>query len=468
MIIASFIAFLFVFIFIGSLAAFKKQSNSKDYLLASQSTKPWLVALSAVATNNSGYMFIGLIGYTYALGVSSLWLMAGWIFGDFLASLFCHKRIREISEKREVLSFAGIISSWNGNEYKFLRAISGIIIIIFLGTYAAAQLKAGSKALNVLFGWNYSLGAVIGAFMVLIYCFVGGIRASIWTNSAQSFVMIFAMFMLLCAAITKIGGVSEFFLSLQNVAPNYIDLFPSDLKFGGVGIFLFVLGWVFAGIGVVGQPHVMLSFMTMNKPQDITRIRFYYYSWYAAFSVLTILAGLSARILLPDVNNFDPELALPQLSLMLLPDFFVGLMLAALFAATMSTADSQILSCSASLVNDLGFKKEGKNYLMTKIATILTAAISLLIALFGGNSVFGLVMIAWSSLASAFVPLITVLCFKQRPSQLLAIKMVLSGFLVSVLWREFALDSIIYEAATGVLTGFLVFLLAKIFFKKRT
>ena len=169
MIIMSFVTCLLIFIVIGILSNFKNQHNSFDYLLAGHNVKPWLVALSAVATNNSGYMFVGMIGYTYAVGLSSMWLLFGWILGDYFASLFIHERLREITEKENAYSFVGVLSRWHGNNYQNFRIIGGIITLAFLGTYAAAQLSAGSKALHVLLGWNYSAGAVIGTVMVLFW-----------------------------------------------------------------------------------------------------------------------------------------------------------------------------------------------------------------------------------------------------------------------------------------------------------
>ena len=174
----------------------ENRHTTSDYLLAGSNIKPWLVSLSAVATNNSGYMFIGLIGYTYSVGLSSMWLMIGWIFGDFIASLFIHKKLRVQTEKAKALSYAEILSKWTWRRLQNTQSNQCNYTIVFLGTYAAAQLNAGSKALHVLFGWDYSIGAIMGAIMVLLYCVAGGIRASIWTDAAQSFVMISAMCLL--------------------------------------------------------------------------------------------------------------------------------------------------------------------------------------------------------------------------------------------------------------------------------
>ena len=132
-------------------------------------------------------MFIGQIGFTYVYGLQSVWLMFGLIFGDFISSLFVHKNLRKKSLDLKVISFANLVSQWHGKNYKYVQLFGGLIILIFLSTYAAAQLNAGSKSMHVIFGLDYRLGAIIGGVIVLLYCFSGGIRASIWTDAAQSF-----------------------------------------------------------------------------------------------------------------------------------------------------------------------------------------------------------------------------------------------------------------------------------------
>ena len=469
-IVISFVFFLLIFVFIGILSIIKNSHTNADYLLAGQNVKPWLVSLSAVATSNSGYMFAGMIGYTYQFGLSSIWLMVGWIFGDFLASLFIHKRLRITSEKEGVLSFAGVLSQWGGVDYKKLRFVCGVITIIFLGAYAAAQLNASSKALHVLFNWDYSVGAIIGAILVVIYCYAGGIRASIWTDAAQSFVMIFAMFLLLVISIYEIGDVFSFFKKLNQVSPTYMSFFSANLPFGVFfGPLLFVVSWMFAGFGVIGQPHIMVRFMAMDNPKDLQRVRIYYYSWYIAFSILTIGTGLAARLLLPEFDILDVELALPKLAVKMLPDLLIGLIMAGLFAATMSTADSQILSCSAAITRDFAFGKK-VSYVVTKLATVFVALIALLIALYGSKSVFTLVVMSWSFLACSFAPLLTIYALGGRISEKTAIVTVFTGIIFVFFWRQFGLHAYFNEVGPGILVAFVPYLLRRVYlaFLKKT
>jgi sodium/proline symporter len=469
MIFFSFSCFLLIFVIIGLLSVTRGKQTGADYLLCSQSVPPWLVALSAVATNNSGYMFIGMIGFTYTYGLSSIWLMAGWISGDFLMSLLVHKQLRVTTQEQKVESFAGALSHWHGADYRRLRFLAGLLTVLFLGTYAAAQLNAGSKALYVLFGWEYGAGAVVGAVIVLLYCFAGGIRASIWTDAAQSAVMIAAMGVLLWVALQKIGGWAALIQQLHAVSPYYMAWFPPDLAVGGIsGPLLFIAGWLFAGFAVIGQPHIMVRFMAMDHPDHMPRVRLYYYGWFTVFYSLTICAGLAARLLLPEVQSFDAELALPTLAHSLLPEVLTGLVLAGLFAATMSTADSLILSCTAAITRDVSSSRL-RGYMATKLATVFVTALALAIALSRNESVFSLVLIAWSALASAFGPLMIVYALDRKPSEGLAIAMMATGVAVVLLWRYLGWDeSIVYEVMPGMLSGLAVFALGeKIGFSER-
>jgi len=453
MIIASFLFFLSAIVCIGIASSLVKKKTNADYLLANHDIPAWLVGLSAVATNNSGYMFIGMVGFSYLVGLSSAWLMIGWILGDFLISFLVHKRLREATEKRNVISFGGVLSKWQGNEYRVLRSIVGIITLIFLGVYAAAQFNAGSKALHILFGWNYNVGAMIGCFIVLVYCLSGGIRATIWTDAAQSFVMILSMLSLFVVAILHYGGIQQVWSQLHQISPSYMHLKPNNLLSNNwFGYGLYVLGWVFAGVGVVGQPHIMSRFMAIKNTKDVSKARAYYYIWYIVFFSLTIGVGLLARLFLPEVDSFDQELALPRLGQQLLPEIMLGFALAGIFSATMSTADSQILSCTAAVTRDI-FSLKQAPLLVTKLTTLIICILALMIALFGSKSVFMLVLISWSVLASAFTPLLIIYSFNLFISEKLAILVVLIGVSSALLWRFAGFSDVLYEVGPGLILG---------------
>lgn len=471
-VIVSFLAFLLGFVLIGVLSVLKNRHTSSDYLLASQSIKPWLAGLSAVATNNSGWMFVGLIGFTFTHGLSAMWVMIGWITGDMAISFLVHRRLRNVTQERNVVSFGGVLARWHNTDFRLVRILSGLLTLLFLGAYAGAQLNAGSKALHVLLGWDYAFGATIGAVIVLIYCFAGGIRASIWTDAAQAIVMFASMAVMCVMAIHNLGGLSEFWQRLDSVDPHYREIVPHDMIFGATaGPVLFIIGWLFAGIGVIGQPHIMVRFMAMDDVEHMNRARLYYYGWFVLAYILTYGVGLAARLLL-DVRkqDFDAELALPVLALQLMPDIGVGLVLAGLFAATMSTADSQILSCSGALTRDLFQGRQGNQrrqgrlsgYWLTKGATVVVTAIALFIALYGADSVFYLVNLSWAALGATFGPLLIVYALQQKPAQPLAVTMMLGGGAATLLWWAYGYPDAVYQILPGIVTGLAIFLVGRI------
>lgn len=455
MILASFVTFLFLFLAIGLASAFWAKKTRTDYYLADSGVPAWLAALSAVATNNSGYMFIGVIGFTYTTGLASIWLMAGWILGDLLASLFIHRRLREATGKTHEASFAAVLATWNGQKFAVWRRLAAIIMVVFLGAYAAAQISAGGKALQGVLGWNPQSGAIIVAAMILSYSAAGGIRASIWTDAAQSFVMLAAMTLLFAVGVMGLGGIGET-IEKMDAVPEFLNLFPRDLLFpGALGIGLFVVGWMFAGFSVVGQPHVMVRFMALDSPKHITRARLWYYGYFTLFYALATGVGMLSRLYLPELDSLDPELALPMMALDLLPGIFVGMILAGIFAATMSTADSLVLSCSAAITHDLLPKRLESSWEL-KTATAFVTGLALVIALYQSQSVFSLVILAWSTLASAFAPLLTIYALGRRTSEKAAIASMLVGITVALVWRQMGWHTDVYEGMPGILAGLAV------------
>lgn len=454
--IVGFLFFLILFVVIGLWSTRQQTDKENDYLLAGGTVSPLLTALSAAATKNSGYMFIGLIGYIYSYGLSAIWLVCGFLFGDLIAFCVVHKKLREATKQTGALSIAELISKWNGGHYRKLQATIGLITLVFLAIYAAAQLNAGGKALHALFNWHTSSGACIGAGLILIYCMSGGLRASIWTDATQSILMMFAMLLLLGSAIHHSGGVGDFVGKLDQVSPSYLDLGVE--RFGSLGATaLFAVGWLFNGIGVTGQPQVMVRFMALDDSQHMRKTGLYYFLWSGLFLSVTLVVGLASRLYIAQSASFDAELALPTLAQNLLPGVAVGIVLGGIFAATISTIDSQILSCSAVLSDDF---KLGHGVRAKRLSTLAVVAVSLTIALFAPANVFSLVILAWSALACTLGPLVIIHALGKRPSENLALLMMLVGFVVAIGWRQLGWNKQLYEGAPGILSALLIYFIA--------
>ena len=448
----SFAIFLLLFVGVGLASAFRARRDRNDYYLASRAVTPWLAGLSAVATNNSGYMFIGVIGFTYAAGLAAAWLMVGWILGDFLGSLFIHRKLREFTESTNEASFAAVLARWHGEEFAVWRRLAAIVMLLFLGSYAAAQISAGGKALQGVLGWNPEVGAITVAVMVLAYSVAGGIRASIWTDAAQSMVMLGAMLLLLIVAVQGRGGLDATVAEMAAI-PGFLDWFPKDMLLpGAAGVAMFVIGWMFAGFSVVGQPHVMVRFMALDDLKNLARTRAWYYGYFTIFYLLATGVGMLSRLYLPDIGDIDAELALPTMALELLPDFFVGMVLAGIFAATMSTADSLVLSCSAAVTHDLAPARLETTW-QIKLVTAVVVALALTVSLSESRSVFQLVIMSWSVLASAFAPLLALYALGRRIPESAAVIAMVAGVGTAIGWRAIGWHSMVYEGMPGILVG---------------
>jgi len=458
----TFIGFMLLFTGVGIYSSTQKQNDTTDYLLAGRNVNPWFTALSAMSTGQSGLLFIGQVGFAYKAGISSIWLIIGWALGDYIAWWLFFRKLREVSEEtgsETVSSFLG----QNTKGGRIITFISAFITVAFLGAYAAAQLVAGSKALQAVFNWNLWIGIIIGTIIVVIYCFSGGIRASIWTDTIQAIIMIGSLLLLLIVSIVKCGGFNQLWTQLAAIDPALINLSPAKLPLGFIPYFI---GWAVAGFGVVGQPHIMVRAMAINNAQNVAKARDIKVIAGLTTSFASMGIGLTGRVLLPDLlSNGDPELALPLLALNLLPVALVGVMLAGVFSATMSTADSQILSCSAALTQDM-FPQFAHSYKIVKLGTLTVTAIVCVIALFGDKSVFFLVTFAWSALASALGPLFIVRVLQKPVNGRVAIAMMVVGILSALIWTITPdLSKLVYSVLPGMAAGIFVYLIARLFIR---
>ena len=454
--IAGFVVFILVFAAIGVLSVRKAGEGDTDYLLAGRSVSPVLTALSAASTKYSGYMFIGLMGYIYTFGLSAVWLAVGFFFGDLLAFCFVHAAVRRAAEDSGALTFAELIGRWHGGDYRILRVAIALVTLVFLSTYAAAQFSAGGKALHVLFGWPLLSGTLIGAGVILIYCLAGGLRASIWTDAGQSLLMMIAMCLLLVTAVSAAGGTGAFFAKIEQTAPGYLDL--GQDRFGGFWpLALFAFGWLFNGIGVTGQPQVMVRFMALDRVQNVWRTGIYYFAWSGAFLIATFMVGLATRLFIAQSGGFDAELALPMLANDLVPGIAVGIIVGGVFAASMSTADSQVLACAAVLTEDLRLVR---GRWAQRLATVLVVVATLVIAAFASANVFTLVIFAWSALACSIGPLVILRALGRRPRQWVCLAMMIAGLATALIWRETGLNKTVYEGLPGMAAAFAIWIIA--------
>ena len=409
-----------------------KKDTTDDYLVAGRGMHPALAALSAVSTWNSGYMFIGAIGFTYIMGYNIIWMAIASTLGQLVAWMWLYKFIQEEGHARNVRSLSSLVAEKAGAPEAKLAAV---LSVLFLSIYAAAQLTSGGKALLVMMGWPELVGILIGFVLVVAYCYAGGIRASIWTDAIQSCVMIVGSLILCWIALGEVGGFSGMNSGLESQDPALTNIMPPDLMFGvSMWAFAFFLG----GLAVAGQPQVVSRVMTLGSDKDRKQAMIWFFVWQTPFMILMTFVGLSSRVVFPESSNFDPELGLPMLAMDTMPAIGVGMILASIFAATMSTADSQVLACTAAITDDIkpDWREDHKT---TKKVTLVVAAFATAISVGGlyipgGDSVFKLVVLAVYGLGSIFVPLLIIRWMGYKPDTTHSIVMMTSAFTTVILW----------------------------------
>ena len=430
-ILISFLFFLGLFAGVGLASMRVKKDTTDDYLVAGRGMHPALAALSAVSTWNSGYMFIGAVGFTYMMGYNVLWMAVASMAGQLVAWAWLYKFIQQEGRERKVRSLSSLVAEKAGAPEAKLAAI---LSVLFLSIYAAAQLTSGGKALLVMLGWDELIGILIGFVLVVAYCYAGGIRASIWTDAVQSCVMIVGSLILCWIALGEVGGFSGLNSELKSQDPALINIMPPGLMFGiSMWAFAFFLG----GLAVAGQPQVVSRIMTLDSDSDRKQAMVWFFVWQTPFIIMITFIGLASRVLF-DSADFDPELGLPMLAMGTMPALGVGMILASIFAATMSTADSQVLACTAAITDDV--KPEWReDHKTTKKVTLVVAAFATAISIGGlyipgGDSVFKLVVLAVYGLGSVFVPLLIIRWAGFKPDSTHSIVMMVSAFSAVILW----------------------------------
>ena len=449
--ILSFLLFMGFFAAVGLSSIRVKENTTDDYLVAGRGMHPGLAALSAVSTWNSGYMFIGFIGFTYTIGYSVIWIGLASTIGQIVAWIWLYKFIQEQANERGVRSLSSLVSRVSGApEAKLAAALS----VLFLSVYAAAQLTSGGKALFAMMGWSEVIGILIGFVLVVAYCYAGGIRASIWTDAAQSCVMIVGSVLLCWVAMGEVGGFNGLHDGLDSQNENLTDMFPPDLK---LGVTLWVFAFFLGGLGVAGQPQVVSRVMTLGTDRDRKQAMIWFFVWQTPFILLMLIIGLASRVTFTS-SDFDPELGLPMMAMETLGPFWVGLILASIFAATMSTADSQVLACTAAITDDI-IPKWSQNHTMTKVVTLLVALLATTISIAGqyipgGDSVFALVVLAVYGLGGIFIPMLTIRWMGYEPDTFHSIVMMVSALVAVIVWRLVGLNNDIFESVPGMGAAF--------------
>jgi sodium/proline symporter len=456
--LAAFVLYLIVLVVVGILTL-RLTKTLADFVLAGRRLGPWVAAVSAKASSESGWLLIGLPGQAFAGGFSAFWVSLGVVGGTFFNWTVMARRLRRITEVFNAVTIPDYLEErFDDGRTHGLRILSGLIITTFMAAYVAAQFVASGKALSTAFDISYTQGVLIGAAVILFYTMMGGFFAVAWTDLIQGMLMVGALVFLPVVAIANIGGFGVMIAELTHSAGK--DFITMAGGKSGLPLFAGVIGSLGIGLGYPGQPHVLARFMAIRSPRDVRMGALITGVWTLLSLYGAVLVGLAARALLTQ-DPGDPERVMPLLAMEVLPPWLAGVMIAAAMAAMMSTADSMLLVATASVVQDFYnklFRREVSDRNLVRASRVVTLAIGVLAFALAlgqdpnatGGLVFWLVLFAWGGLGASFGPPLILSLYWRRVTRAGAYAGIASGAATILIWHYVpVLRAALYELVPG-------------------
>ncbi|KOO07512.1 sodium/proline symporter PutP [Vibrio hepatarius] len=452
---ATFIAYLILMLAIGVIA-YQRTKNSSDYFLGGRSLGPWPAALSAGASDMSGWLLLGLPGYAFAAGIEAFWLAGGLLAGTWLNWLINAKRLRTYSITTDSLTLPEYLSRRFNDNSKLIQVISAFFILLFFLFYTSSGLVAGGKLFETVFGLDYTTAVIIGTVCVVSYTLFGGFLAVSWTDLVQGLLMAAALVIVPIVAME--GGFSDLEGQLANINPQLLTLW-NDSK-GEPLSAIAIISLVAWGLGYFGQPHILARFKASRSNKDLTTARRIAVIWTALSMFGAMLVGLVGLIYVSNsgISVDDGEKIFMLLVNAMFHPVVAGILLAAILAAIMSTADSQLLVSSSALAEDFYkqvFKKDASSeeiVMVGRIAVIAISIVALTLAMTPDSSVLGLVSYAWAGFGAAFGPALVLSLYWSRMNRNGALTGIIVGGVTIVVWKQISggwFD--VYEIVPGII-----------------
>lgn len=445
---------------IGFYAMNKSTANNNEYLLGGRNVSPKVTALSAGASDMSGWMLMGLPGAAYVTGLDSIWLAVGLVFGAYVNYQIVAPKLRIFTEVAEdALTIPEFFAKRFALNNGYVRLIAASVIIVFFTLYTASGLVAGGKLFESAFDLHYGWGVFATIGIVVIYTVLGGFLAVSLGDFVQGVIMLFAL-------------IAVPFLTFSTFTPEHTNTFVHELSFRLSDFeLLAVLSLITWGLGYFGQPHIIVRFMAIESHRKLPKACLIGLSWMTLSIIGALLCGLvgASYIANTQAQLDDPETIFIYLSQVLFHPFVGGWLLAAILAAIMSTISSQLLVSSSSLVEDVYRTYAGRQpsaqslLLASRMCVLLVAMVAVFIALSNTSSVLSLVANAWAGFGAAFGPLVLFSLWWKKLTHAGAIAGIVSGAITVIVWAYVpllddgnTLSSVFYE----LLPGFLVSCLA--------
>lgn len=467
-IVSTFVIYLIVMLGIGYVA-YQRTSSSSDYFLGGRNLGPWPTALSAGASDMSGWLLLGIPGYAYASGLEVVWITSGLFIGSWINWLLVAKRLRTYTiTANNALTIPEYFAHRFDDSSKILATLSAFFILLFFLFYTSSGLVASGKLFATVFGMNYQAAVTFGAVCVVSYTLFGGFLAVSWTDLVQGLLMAAALMVVPVVAMD--GSFTDLASSLDTLNPHLLSLFTDNKGVPLTAISIIsLLAW---GLGYFGQPHILARFNASRSNRELVTARRIAVSWTGLTMAGAILVGLAGLVTMTTSTTSqleDSEKIFMILTNALFHPAVAGILLAAILAAIMSTADSQLLVSSSALAEDLYkqlFKPSASAQevvLVGRLAVVFLALVALLLALNPESSVLGLVSYAWAGFGAAFGPVIIISLYFKGMNKFGAGAGIIVGGLTVVLWKQLSggiFDT--YEMLPGVILATIAIIAASL------
>ncbi len=406
------------------------------YFIAGKRLPPWVVAFSTNATGESGWLLLGLTGMGYAVGAQAFWVVAGEVTGIALAWLLISRRLKRLADDSNSITVPDVLIAKLGDKRHILRAVSVVIILVMVGTYVAAQMVAGGKALSSFLGFDYRTAVVLGAAVIITYTMFGGYKAVAWTDLVQGILMLLGLIFVPIVAILYCGGLDAMTGNLEAQDPRLLSLWGPDGK--GSKALIGIASFLAIGIPFLGVPQLLVRFMSARSEKSLVPAMVISIIVILLFDIGAVTTGMAGRALFPGLA--DPERILPVLASNLFPPVITGVLLVVVIAAIMSTVDSLLILASSAVVRDYlqgmrAWRHSGPELARTgKWITLVIGLVGMMFAQQEAPLIFWFVLFSWSGLGAAFGPVMLCILWDPKTTWLGAVVGMLGGFLTTVSW----------------------------------
>ena len=443
--IITFTVYILGMLLIGFIA-YRYTNNLSDYILGGRRLGSFVTAMSAGASDMSGWLLMGLPGAVYAAGLVESWIAIGLTIGAYCNWLFVAGRLRIYTEfNNNALTLPEYFHNRFGTSHSLLKIVSATIILVFFTIYCASGVVAGAKLFQNLFSIEYSTALWFGALATIAYTFIGGFLAVSWTDTIQATLMIFALILTPVFVLNSIGGFEQMQIVLQQaevaVQRDFTDMFKGTTFVG----LLSLAAW---GLGYFGQPHILARFMAAHSAKSLARARKISMTWMALCLAGAIGIGFFGMVYfyanpqIANIVNKENEQVFIELSKLLFNPWVAGILLSAILAAVMSTLSCQLLISSSAITEDFykGFIRptasEKELVWLGRAMVLLIAMLAIWIAQDENNKVLKLVEFAWAGFGSAFGPVVLLSLFWKRMTSSGAMAGMLTGAIIVFGWKE--------------------------------